>query len=137
MMDAGEIRERIWRQAEPQVFISRREFLADLEGWDIVAREIDGDVAGATLIRGAEFHFVSFGTGKPVSPRLALECLQPILDRHGFVHTRTPKEDARQRRFNQRIGFRLESEDEFYAYFRLDRLNLHAHQERAACQSSP
>lgn len=123
-MSAADVMEKIWLQAEPDVFISRREFMASLDGWDIVTREIDGEIAGATLTRGPEFHFVSFGMKKPVPPVLMISCLQPIIDRHGFVRTRTPKEDIRQRRFNIRIGFQVESEDEFFTTFRLEKLKL-------------
>jgi hypothetical protein len=124
-MGSAEIIELIWRQAEPSVFLSRREFIAGLEGWDVSAREIDGETVGATLVRGPEFHFVSFGAGRAFPPSLIADCLQPIIERHGFVRTRTPKEDARQRRFNVRIGFVVERDDEFYTYFRMERLNIH------------
>lgn len=124
-MNTTEIVEQIWRQTEPTVFISRREFLAGLEGWEIVPREIDGEIIGATLTRGPEFHFVTFGFRKSFPAVLIEECLQPIIDQHGFVQTKTPKEDMRQRRFNLLIGFHAEGEDEFYTYFRMERLSLH------------
>jgi hypothetical protein len=124
-MTAPDLMEKIWRQVEPSVFISRREFMAGLEGWDIAAREIDGEIVGATLVRGPEFHFVSFGARKTFASSLIADCLQPIIAEHGFVRTRTPKDDLRQRRFNERIGFRVESEDEYFTIFRAERINLH------------
>lgn len=124
-MNIAEIMERIWRQTEPSVFISRREFMAGLEGWDITPREIDGELVGATLVRGPEFHFISFGTRKAFPPALVADCLGPILEQHGFVRTKTPLEDTRQRRFNERIGFRVESADEYFTTFRLEKLTLH------------
>ncbi len=124
-MNTAEIMERIWRQMEPSVYISRREFMDGLEGWQITPREINGELIGATLVRGPEFHFVTFGARKMFSPALIVDCLQPIIERHGFVRTRTPKEDVRQCRFNLRIGFCAERDDEFYTYFRMEKLNLH------------
>lgn len=131
-MNTDEIMENLWRQAEPKVFISRQEFLAGLEGWEIEPRRIDGDIIGVTIVRGAEFHFVTFGPRKAFPFSLVVDCLQPIIDQHGFVRTRTPTEDLRQCRFNLLIGFCVESEDEFYTYFRMDRLTLH---KRPKCLS--
>lgn len=124
-MKTEDIIERIWVHTEPSVYISRNEFLAGLAGWDIRSIGIDGEIAGATLTKGPEFHFVSFGLHKVFPPMLIKECLQPIIDEHGFVLTKTPKDDARQCRFNIRIGFRRQSEDEYYTYFRMTQLNLH------------
>lgn len=124
-MDHAEILEKVWLNLEPIVFISRREFLESLDGWEVKPREIDGQIIGATLIRGPEFHFVTFGPQKTFTRSLMVNCLQPIIDKHGYVRTRTPKEDMRQRRFNLLVGFVVESADEFFTYFRMERLNLH------------
>jgi hypothetical protein len=124
-LNTPELVERIWRQVAPSTFLSRREFIDSLDGWDVTPRQVDGEIVGATMARGADFHFISFGSGRGFSPALISACLQPIIDQHGFVRTRTPKEDLRQQRFNIRIGFKRESEDEFYTYFRMERLRLH------------
>lgn len=131
-MDRAEITEKIWLQTEPTVFISRREFFASLDDWEITPREIDGEVIGATLRRGPEFHFITFGYRKILPATLITACLQPIIDEYGFVRTRTPKEDVRQRRFNLLVGFHVERDDEFYTYFRLEQLNFH---RGKSCQS--
>ena len=131
-MDTPELMERIWQQAEPSVFISRREFFAGLDGWEIEPKEVDGDIIGATLVCGAEFHFMTFGVRKRFSRALITDCLRPIINRHGFVRTKTPREDMRQRRFNQIIGFRIEREDEYFTHFRMENLRLHG---GASCQS--
>lgn len=124
-MNTPELVDAIWRQTEATTFISRQQFLDSLEGWEIASREIDGETIGATITRGPEFHFITFGKRKTFSAGLIASCLQPILDQHGFVVTRTPKDDMRQRHFNLLIGFEVQSEDEFYVYFRLQHLNLH------------
>lgn len=124
-MKTEDIVEKIWQQVNPTIFASRQDFVSGLEGWDIVPRDIDGSTIGATLTRGPEFHFVTFGLRKTFPSSLISECLQPILDKHGFVVTRTPKDDIRQRRFNALIGFRVMSEDEYYVNFHMDQLHLH------------
>lgn len=121
--------EKIWQHVGPKTYECRDDFIDGLGGWTITAREIDGQLAGATLENGAEFHFVTFGIRKSFPATLIAECLQPILDKHGFVVTRTPKEDIRQRRFNILIGFREVSADEFYINFHMNQLNLHRGKE--------
>lgn len=123
-MDRSQIIDAIWKETEPKVFISKREFMATLDGWDVAARELDGEIIGATLTNGPEFHFVTFGSKKPLTRALIADCLRPILDKHGFVRTKTPKDDVRQHRFNSIIGFVVESTDEFFTHFRMDKLNL-------------
>jgi len=117
--------EKIWLQTEPTVFLSRREFYASLDGWEITPREIDGEIIGATVRNGPHFHFITFGHRKVLPASLITACLQPIIDEYGFVQTRTPKDDVRQRRFNLLVGFDVQGSDEYYTYFRLERLNLH------------
>lgn len=124
-MNTQEVVEKIWSQVEPTVFVSRQEFLANMAEWEITPREIDGEIIGATLQRGPEFHFITFGLRKVFPATLIVQCLQPIIDKHGFICTRTPKEDVRQHRFNLLIGFSVETTDEFYTYFRMTRLTLH------------
>lgn len=127
-MTRTEIMEKIWGQIADTTFIPRMDFMTSLESWDITPREIDGEVIGATMSRGPEFHFISFGHRKVFPAALIADCLQPIIDRFGFVRTRTPKGDVRQNRFNLLIGFDVESTDEYFTTFRMDRLNLHGGQ---------
>lgn len=124
-MNRDETIDRIWREVEYTVFISRLEFVAGLVGWEILPKKLDGEIVGATLTNGPEFHFVVFGAKKPFTRALMIDCVQPILDKYGFVRTKTPKEDTRQRRFNVAVGFVIESTDEFFTYFRMERLKLH------------
>lgn len=131
-MDRSEISEKIWEHVGPSVFQSRQDFMNDLAAWEIKPRMVDGQLIGATLQNGPEFHFITLGKRKVLTAALITECLQPIIDEHGYVTTKTPKEDERQRRFNQLIGFDGVGEDEFYTYFRMERLNLHRGNQ---CQS--
>lgn len=117
-MDTNVI-DALWAQIEPTVFISRSEFAASLADWDVEAVEIDGELAFVTMTRGPEFHFAAFGTGAPISRTMIRARLDPIIARHGFVTTRTPKEGAdRQHRFNRAFGFQVTGEDEFFVEYK-------------------
>jgi hypothetical protein len=116
--------DAMWKQAEPQVFITREQFERDLEGWTIEPVERDGVLVGAFVTRGPELHFATFSVpgGKPVafSLRLIREHLEPLIEQYGFVRTRTPKDATRQHRFNERMGFVAEGESEFFIHYRMN-----------------
>ncbi|MGD0109688.1 MAG: hypothetical protein ABSC06_37535 [Rhodopila sp.] len=120
-----EVIDALWAQIEPFVYITRAQFASGLEQWDIeVVRTDDGRIAFVTLIQGPEFHFASFDTGTPVTRGLIRSLFAPILERHGYVTTRTPREGAeRQHRFNRLLGFRVDGESEFLTHYRLDRVS--------------
>jgi hypothetical protein len=121
-MPPFDVVDRLWDQVEPTVFITREQFVAGLVGWDIEAVLIDGRLAFAVLVKGPEFHFASFDSGTAISRAMIRQRLDPIIERHGFVVTRTPKEGAdRQHRFNKAFGFRAIGEDEFFITYRMDR----------------
>lgn len=120
MIDA-EVIDRLWRQTEPTVFITRAEFERGMAQWDIEPVRIDGELAFAGLTRGPEFHFASFGTARPISRAMIWDRLNPILAEHGYVLTKTPIDGAdRQHRLNQRMGFKVVGQDEFYLFYRLE-----------------
>jgi hypothetical protein len=111
--------DALWEQAEPQVFITREQFEHGLEGWTIEPVERDGELVGAFVTRGPELHFATFKR-IAVPLRLIRDHLEPIIARHGFVRTRTPKDAPRQQRFNELLGFVAEGEDEFFLFYRMD-----------------
>lgn len=113
--------DHIWEQMEPTVFITREEFERDLERWDIEPVEVNGKVAFAAFTNGAEFHYATFGTGARITRTMIWSRLNPILDRHGFVTTRTPLDDVRQQRLNRALGFVETGADEFFLHFRMDK----------------
>jgi hypothetical protein len=112
--------DAIWQQTEPHMFITREQFVHDLEGWTIEPIERDGVLAFAFLTRGPELHFMTFDRGLPLTLRMFRERLDPLIERYGFACTRTPKDAARQRRFNEAIGCVVVSEDEFFLHYRLE-----------------
>lgn len=117
-----DVARRLWEQIEPTVFISHDQFVAGLAEWDIEAVRIDGELAFAVLVKGPEFHFASFNTRTPITRAMIRARLDPIIQRHGFCTTRTPKDGAdRQHRFNLAYGFQAVGEDEFMIHYRLER----------------
>lgn len=113
--------DRLWEQLEPVAFITRGQFERGLRDWDIQTAEFNGELAFAALVRGPEFHLASFDTGMRITREMIRAHLSPIMERHGFVTTRTPKEGAdRQHKINRLLGFRETGEDEFFIHYRLE-----------------
>lgn len=123
-MDRAALLDLMWREIGPTTFVLRSEFVRGLEGWDLEPKELDGDLVGVAMSKGPEFHFVTFGHKKPITRSLIASCVQPIIDKHGFVRTTTPNDDTRQHRFNLLIGFVVESTDEFFTHFRAEKLKF-------------
>lgn len=119
-MTAPELIDRLWAQIEPHVYITRDQFARGIEDWDVTPVEIGGELAFTTLAHGPEFHFTSFGTGHKITRDMIRAHIDPIMEKFGFVTTRTPKDDARQARLNRALGFKVTHEDEFFAFSRLD-----------------
>jgi hypothetical protein len=121
MMDA-EVIDRLWDQMEPTVYITRDQFVRGLADWDVEAVRVDGKLAFAALVKGPEFHFASFETGAPIRMAMIRSRLDPIIERHGYVTTRTPIAGAdRQHRFNRAFGFEVFGQDEFFLHYKKDR----------------
>lgn len=116
------IRDLLWERRDPLLFITREQFDKELDGWDIQPVEMDGQIAFATLRKGPQFHFQSFGTGHLISRKMIRDYLTPIIAEHGFAATHTPIEDARQHRFNLLMGFTVTGEDHFDRHYQIERL---------------
>ena len=99
------IEDAIWDKVKEQISTGKQTFMGVLSEWLVTPIMIDGVLAFATVTREREFHFVSFGHKKRLSFKMGREWLTPILDRYGSVITKTPKDDLRQRRFNEAVGF--------------------------------
>lgn len=119
----GALLEALWRQDEPNIFLSHKQFIDSFDGWDVQPHEADGKLVGVTMTKGPEFHFATFGQKWGLRRADIRHYLLPILKAHGYVLTKTPKDDTRQARFNHLIGFRVVGSDEFYTHYRLEELN--------------
>lgn len=116
--DIEALKEAFWKKAEPFVYISREAFLRNFDGWEIEPIEHNGELIAITAVRGPEMHFQT--TGKPIPRRIVHSVLQKIIDKHGYCLTKTPKEEARQHRFNRLIGFQQIGEDQYDIHYRVD-----------------
>jgi hypothetical protein len=117
-----ELSDLLWEKAEPVLFITKDEYLATLAEWVIKPVHLDGELAWITVQKGPEFHFQSVGKTRVMPLRLIREFLQGILSEHGFALTKTPIEDTRQQRFNERFGFHRVGQDQYDVHYRLDHL---------------
>ena len=116
----SDILELLWAANEEAVYITKQQFMAGFEDWAITPHYENGTMVGATISKGSEFHFATFGGKWKMTRADIRRYLNPILEQYGCVTTRTPKEDVRQRRFNKILGFEITGEDEFYTHFRLE-----------------
>lgn len=116
------IEDRLWEQLPDLIFVSKEDFLRNLEDWDIEPVEIDGELAFALLTKGTEFHFQSFNTGHLIPMKIIREHIQELIDMHGYATTATPKDDVQQHRINMMFGCKVVSEDEYDRHYRIDRL---------------
>lgn len=123
-MTRDELLDRLWAQDGPNVFITRRQYEATLDGWDIRPYEKDGLLVGATIVRGPEIHFATFGVRWRLTRADIAHHLAPLIEMYGEARVRTAKDDARQQRFNRALGFTECGEDEFFIHFRLERLPM-------------
>lgn len=105
------------------LFVSRETFARALDGWQINEVKIDGRAAFITAVRGPEFHFSDLGTGRPISRKMIREFLKPIIAEHGYAMTKTPKDDVRQRRFNEKYGFHATACDSEYVTYSIRWVN--------------
>lgn len=111
--------------------MTRAEFAQSLEGWTIdpVCRP-DGSIGLIFVSNGPEFHFQKFGTDIQASRAILKKYPGEIIATHGYALTKTPKTDARQQRFNERLGFYRVDEDEFDIHYRID----HLRKKETPCQ---
>jgi hypothetical protein len=116
----AEVLDRLWAEVEPAVFITREQWERSLAEWDVQAiHAADGRLAFVVLTRGPEIHYKSFGV-EPMSLAMLRRWGTPLLERYGYVVTRTAKDDRRQQRVNRRLGAVEVGEDEFFITYRWD-----------------
>ena len=118
-MQRSAIIARLW--ADCPLFLTRSEFESTLEGWDI--EEVrDANGLAVVVSKGAEFHFQILDPGLQVTREHLRRWPGALIAKYGYALTRTPKDDERQVRFNERLGFVRIREDEFDVHYRIERL---------------
>ena len=116
--------------------MSREEFYAQLDDWDVEVLTVDAKPAFALKTKGPEFDLVDLKTGAVFPLKAFLARLRAMLDEYGFVTTRAQKLElggylvpvrARDPRghgvrhlFNRRRGFVQTGEDEHDIHYRMD-----------------
>lgn len=112
----------LWEKEKDNLYMSKEEFIDSLKDWTITAHIVDGVTVGIVVQRGPEFHFTTFDAKWNLTKTDIRNYLLPLIEQYGFVKTRTPTEDIRQQRFNKLLGFVPDGGDEFFNYYRLEKL---------------
>lgn len=126
----------IWEARPLLLFMSREEFYARLDEWDIEALTVGGKPAFALKTKGPEFDLVDLKTGAAFPLKAFLARLKAMLDEFDYVTTKAQKlelEDISfqfepetlagtgvRHRFIRRLGFVQTGEDEHDIHYRLD-----------------
>lgn len=111
----------LWERDREVLYITREQYEQGLEGWAIEEVRRDGALIGAVLTNGPRIHFATFA-GETITREHLRRYLGTVIEQHGYALTTTPKDDQRQRRFNERCGWYVIDEDELDVHMRIDRL---------------
>lgn len=118
----AQLLDMMWETDKRILHVTKEQYVASFEGWDVKPFYVNDEVVGATVTKGAEFHFETFGKSWRLTRAHIRQCLSPILNEYGFVKTRTLVDDTRQHRFNLLLGFVPEGEDEKFVHYKLEKL---------------
>ncbi len=120
---------------ESPLFLTRAEFEKTLEGWtlDPLLNEA-GEVAMVFVVNGPAFHFAKFDKAYQPGRKDLRRYPGEMIERYGYALTSTPREDARQLKFNRRLGFYQVGEDEYDIHQRIDKLRYNS--KETSCPSS-
>ena len=91
-------------------------------GWDIDLRRNNGEIVMAVFTKGPELHFATFGRKWKMTRKDFRDYLLPLIERFGYVETKTPRDDSRQQRFNELIGFVPLKDDGEFIHYRMENL---------------
>jgi len=103
------------------LYLTREQFDKTLDGWDFDIVEANGAISMVFVSKGPEFHFAKFDD-TPASRGHLKKYPGSLIEKYGYAVTHTPKTDARQQRFNERLGFYKTGEDEYDIHYRIDSL---------------
>ena len=103
--------------------LSQNEFKQRLIDWHVSPVEVNGELAGAILCKGAEIHacILQEYRGKWFSRKLAKETLIPILKAYGKATTAVPDAKPWGRDFVEKFGFEKTRHDNGVTYYELRR----------------
>lgn len=113
----------LWEHAKDTLYLSREQYEQSLGGWTLdPLHRPDGSISFIFVVKGPEFHFAKFGNDVQASREHLLRYPGTLIQKYGYALTKTPKTDARQARFNRRVGFFVTGEDEFDLHMRIEKL---------------
>lgn len=121
-MDREQLVDRMWAKAEPDLYIPKEVFVANLESWRLYDIMQDGKLVAIVAEKGPELHFQPGEEGVPISRRIVRQVLQNLIDKHGFAVTKTPHHQLRQQRFNELVGFEVTGRDEYDVHYRITKI---------------
>lgn len=122
---------KLWEDSP--LFLTREEFERALQDCSLEPVEHEGRIVGVFVVKGPEFHFAKWDPTYQAGRDILRKYPGEIIKRHGYALTRTPKQDTRMQRFNERLGFVRVGEDEWDVHYRIEQLRV----KEAPCQSSP
>ena len=101
--------------------------------WEVIPYEQDGELVGAAMVKGSEFHcFTTPAFKLRRKPMRAF--LEPLFARQGMLTTRVHHNDVANQRFNAAFGFvKTWSDNEFHYYVMAE---LPFGERKAACRLS-
>ena len=114
--------DRMWDSVRDALYISKEEFVRSLDGYALVPMFNDGEMYGVVIQKGPQFHFMTFGAKWQLNRDILRRYPGSLIDEYGYAETFTPLEDARQHRFNLRLGFVETRRDEQYVHYKIERM---------------
>ena len=124
MADSISPQDAIWNQVKETLYLTREQFLETLAGWNIDPLYNENGLFAAVLTQGPKFHCMTFGTKWALNKEILQKYPGSLIAEFGYAETFTPKDDARQNRFNRRLGFYVTHEDADYIHYRIDRMSI-------------
>jgi len=121
----------LWQQARERLYITREQFEQSLEGWFLDTIQGPNGIAAVFVVKGPMFHFAKFDPTVKATRDHLRKYPGSLIAKYGYATTTTPKEDTRQRRFNERLGFFQTGEDDLDIHYRIEKLKF---KEQPSCQ---
>lgn len=104
-----------------------------LSQWEVLPYEQDGELVGAAMMSGSEFHCITLPTFR-LRRKPMREFLEPLFNRHGMLTTRVHHNDVANQRFNAAFGFAKTWSDEQFHYYVMAELPFG--ERKATCRQS-
>ena len=105
------------------LYISQDDFNFSINEWDLEAMYFqDGTPYLIFLVKGAEFHFSIVSDRAIIGKKELAAYPGSLILKYGHALTKTPVNDLRQKKFNERLGFFKTHEDQEFTYYRIEKM---------------